>query len=151
MAKAQGLVEVWEQEARAKKEAAERKKAKKNAKEEAPVAEDAPVFDDEAEDDAPAPVEQQTNDLFDDSDDSDDSDGEMFTGGELPKSFANDDNNDDYDAKAPAAPKPSQEDLFGADSDGESDEELQPAKKRSNEGDDKQVKKRMRVADDEDE
>ena len=35
--------------------------------------------------------------------------------------------------------------------DEESDEELQPAKKRSNEGDDEQAKKRMRVADDEDE
>ena len=61
MAKAQGLVEVWEQEARAKKEAAERKKAKKDAKEEAPDAEDAPVFDDEADDDAPAPVEEKTD------------------------------------------------------------------------------------------
>ena len=44
-----------------------------------------------------------------------------------------------------------QEDTFGADSDDGSDEELQPAKKRSIGGDDEQARKRMRVAVDDDE
>jgi RNA polymerase-associated protein CTR9 len=154
MRKVQQLQQGWEEEANAKKEAAEsKKKGKKNS---APRAEDDDLFEDDA--DEPPAAKSSTAALFDDSDEDDEEIEKPETDDGAKKGNGDDDDEEMEDIEPTETEKPvaTEQDLFGASSDEESDEELVPTgtKRDSKSMDDDGAltkKRRLLEEDDEDE
>lgn len=150
MRKVQQLQQGWEEEAKAKKEATEsKKKGKKNG---APRPEDDDLFEDDA--DEPPAAKSSTAALFDDSDEDDEDMEKPETDDGVKKGNGDDDEMDEIEATETEKPVATEQDLFGASSDEESDEELVPTgtKRDSNSlASDGALKKKQRMMEEDDE